>query len=347
MPVNQSNAQVVSSAVTGNSGDGGHAWSISAVVAVYNPDPELFRKAVASVLGQTLPVLELILVNDGGSEAFRQVLPDDARVRVFSKPNEGVAATRNFAIAQCRGEYIAFLDQDDLWYPEKLASQTSLIAVPGERCMVISPVDIVDASGQRIEKRSSRALAKYRSRTAGKDLVLGLADDNFIYSSTPLVHREVFQQVGGFDAGTKPHDDWDMYLRIVMAGVTVYACQGEALSVWRLHESNESGKRMSMMQSKCVVEEKALRTAPGEDVAKILRSNIALDRIIMGNLLYNAGDFSGFRKSMHIGLPELMKLQGRRGRSDRYADEFRKRARKLIMKSVRRYLLSFIPVVRG
>lgn len=329
------------------SGANGGTWSISAVIAVFNPELELFRQAVASVLGQSLPVLELVLVNDGGSDEFRSVLPDDIRIRVFSKPNEGVAATRNFAIDQCRGEYIALLDQDDFWYPDKLAEQTGMIPVTGGPCMVVSPVEVVDATGVRIEKRSSRALAKYRSRISGGDVLEGLADDNFIYSSTPLVHREVFRRVGGFDAATRPHDDWDMYLRIAMEGFPLHAYPGKALSVWRMHESNESRKRLAMMESKCVVEEKALRTGAAAGIAAILRSNLALDRILIDNLSYNDGDYAGFRKSIRRDLPLLVKLHSSNGRGDRFAGEFRKRARRAVMKSARRYLLSFLPFARG
>lgn len=237
------------------------AFLVSAIIAVYNPKLELFRQAVDSVLSQTSPVLELVLVNDGGSEEFRTVLPDDERIRVFTKPNEGVAAARNFAIEQCRGEYIALLDQDDYWYSDKLAEQMAMISVKGEACMVISPVEVVDAKGNLREKKTSKVLESYRSRIAGSSIVHGLADENFIHSSSPLVHREVFRIVGGFDGRTKPHDDWDMYLRIALAGIPVYCYTKKPLSVWRVHESNESQKRMAMMLSKCEVEQKVLQGA--------------------------------------------------------------------------------------
>lgn len=311
-------------------------------MAVYEPSPELFSQAVSSVLAQTLPVLELVLVNDGGREDFRSFLPDDDRIRVFSKPNEGVAATRNFAIARCRGEFIAFLDQDDLWYPEKLAEQISLIPLTGGACMVISPVDIVDASGMVIAKRSVKALEKYRSHISGADMVHGLADDNFIYSSTPLIHRTVFERLGGFDQDTRPHDDWDMYLRIAIAGFPVYAYTVKPLSVWRMHETNESHKRHAMMRSKCDVEEKALRSGVTGEVERILRSNLALDSVLITNLFYNDADFREFRRRMRTSLPELMTAMISSGRKDRFADEFRKRAMKQIVKSLRRYLLSFV-----
>jgi glycosyltransferase involved in cell wall biosynthesis len=314
--------------------------TISAVIAVYNPKAELFRRAVLSVLSQTLPVLELVLVNDGGGEEFRAVLPDDSRIRIFSKPNGGVADTRNFALEQCRGDYIAFLDQDDFWYPDKLAEQVSMIARKGEPCLVVSPVDVVDASGRMVEKKSERVLKKYLSGVSGNDLPQALADDNFIHSSAPLVHREVFSAVGGFDDATRPHDDWDMYLRITLAGFPVHVYTKKPLSVWRMHEGNESQKRMAMMRSKCVVEEKALLRGISAEIESIVHSNLELDKVIISNLWYNEGDFREFRATMRRDLPNLLRRYLKSGRSDRFAGEFRRRAGRLILKSSRRYVIS-------
>jgi len=313
---------------------------ISVVIAVYNPEPKLFRLAVESVLNQTQPVLELVLVNDGGSEEFRKLLSDDERIRVFTKPNEGVATARNFAIEQCRGEYIAFVDQDDYWYSDKLAEQMSMISVKGEACMVISPVEVVDVKGNLREKKTLKVLESYRARIAGSSMVHGLADENFIHSSSPLVHREVFRKVGGFDDRTKPHDDWDMYLRIALARIPFYCYTKKPLSVWRMHESNESQKRMAMMLSKCEVERKILQGDVPEPVAKIMHSNLALDRIVMDNLWYNEREFARFRETVCLDLPELMRRAVNSGRNDRFAGDYRKRAVSAIIKSVRRYLLS-------
>jgi len=313
---------------------------ISAVIAVYNPEPALFRQAVASVLSQSLPVLELVLVNDGGSEEFRKVLPDDDRIRIFSKPNEGVAATRNFAIEHAHGDYIALLDQDDFWYPEKLAEQTAMIPSEGQPCMVISLVDVVDCEGRVREKKSLKVQEKFRSGTSG-DIAQGLADDNLIHSSSPLVHRDLFRLLGGFDDRTKPHDDWDMYLRIAFAGFPVYAYALKPLSVWRMHDANESHKRMAMMRSKIAVEQKALRAGPPNGIATILSSNLALDRVVIDNLWYNEKEYEKFRESVRRDLPELLKLSVRSGREDRFAGEYRARAVRAIVKSLRRYPLSF------
>jgi glycosyltransferase involved in cell wall biosynthesis len=316
--------------------------TVSAIIAIYNPDLCFFEKAVSSVLSQTSPVLELVLVNDGGSEAFRSILPDDPRIRVFSKQNEGVAATRNFAIQQCRGEYIALLDQDDYWYPDKLQEQLALIPEHGEPCMVTSPVDIIDYRGVFIRKKIKRIQNVYFLKAYKEKALLHLAEENFIYSSTPLVHRSVFQRAGGFDSSAQPHDDWDMYLRVGLAGFPIYCYRQRALSVWRSHASNESRHYHGMLHSKCRVEKKLLRTAMEPSVRKLLETNLDLDYVKRDHLLYKEGHYYQFRKFIFRHLCVLVKeYSADRGLCRELDNILKRRIRILVYKSVRRYLLSF------
>ena len=316
--------------------------SVSAIIAVYNPDLCFFEKAVASVLSQTFPVLELVLVNDGGSETFRSILPDDHRIKVFSKKNEGVAATRNFALQQCTGEYIAFLDQDDYWYPDKLHEQMAMIPVPGEPCMVTSPVDIVVSDGSMLDKLSRRESEDYRWKTGQATAVLNLFEGNFIYSSTPLIHRAVFDKAGWFDPGTQPHDDWDIYLRIVLAGFSLYCYRERPLSVWRSHESNESNKLNAMMCSKCRVERKLLETVTDEMIRKILATNLLIDFVERDNLLFKQGEYRRFRRLVKIHLFRLLRHQYNfRSIAIELHRAFSNRVRRIVLKSARRYLVSY------
>jgi glycosyltransferase involved in cell wall biosynthesis len=318
------------------------AIAVSAVVAVYNPELSFFEKAVASVLCQTFPVLELVLVNDGGSEAFRSVLPADPRIRVLSKPNGGVADARNFALQQCRAEYIAFLDQDDYWYPDKLAEQMAMIPVPGDPCMVTSPVDIVNGADVLMEKRIRRVQKIYFLKAFEEKALLNLAEENFIYSSTPLVHQAVFQHAGGFDASAQPHDDWDMYLRVALAGFPIYFYRRRALSVWRSHGSNESRHFHGMLHSKCRVEKKLLRSVMEPSVRKLLEINLQIDFVKRDHLVYKADHYWFFRKLIIKHVQDLIKAYPAcRGLSRELDTVLKARIRQLVYKSFRRYLLSF------
>jgi glycosyltransferase involved in cell wall biosynthesis len=316
--------------------------TVSAIIAVYNPDPNFFKQAVLSVLDQIYPVLELVLVNDGGSEHFRDLLPDDSRLRVFSKQNEGVAATRNFAIRQCRGEYIAFLDQDDYWYPDKLQEQIAMIQVHKEPCMVSSPIHIVNHRGIILDSLSEKCNKVYRFKTLTETVLLNLTEGNFIYSSTPLIHSLVFVKAGGFDPWTQPHDDWDMFLRVILSGFPVYFYQQKPLSVWRKHESNESNKENAMMRSKCRVEKKLLQMVKDEAVRKIAATNLLIDNLDRDNLLYKKRQYVQFRKltKYHI-LQLLLDKRNYIWHTTALLRKLSHRVHKMVFKSARRFVVSY------
>ncbi|NMW19549.1 MAG: glycosyltransferase [Chlorobiaceae bacterium] len=318
--------------------------SVSAIIAVYNPDLSYFEKAVFSVLNQSYRVLELILVNDGGNEAFIGKLPDDPRIKVFSKQNEGVAATRNYAIKQCRGDYLAFLDQDDYWYRDKLQEQFDMIPVHGEVCMVSSSVDIMEHDGFNLNKHSKSIVDIYRRKTSNKNILLCLAEGNFIYSSTPLIHNSIFKKAGLFDSWTQPHDDWDMYLRIMIAGFPVYFYQKKSLSVWRQHEHNESHDSEIMIRSKCRVEKKMIDTVLDEDVRQVASINLLIDYLERDNLLYEKQQYKRFMKFIKYHLHRLL-IQKRNIKSEsgtQVKKVMSKRARRIVLRSARRYVAAML-----
>jgi glycosyltransferase involved in cell wall biosynthesis len=318
--------------------------SVSAVIALYNPDPVFLKMAVASVLGQVYPVLELVLVNDGGeTSVIESVLPNDNRIKLYSKPNGGVADARNYALQKCSGDYIAFLDQDDYWYPDKIGDLLALIPEPGMPCMVVSPVDIVDDSGRIDTKNTSRALKTYRIKSSSGNLLRGLVSDNFIHSSVPLVQRSIFEALGGFDTNVQPHDDWDMYLRIAVAGCPVFFAD-RPLSVWRTHGKNESGNVALMQRSMCRVYRKNLseiRDMSSRRLFLLCGILTAMNRA--GTLLYKRGRYGLYRK--HVGRQMTMALRNLPSLNGADASlllwEFRNVTIPLI-KSIRRYLVSLV-----
>jgi glycosyltransferase involved in cell wall biosynthesis len=319
--------------------------SVSAVMALYNPEPEYLKKAIASVLCQTTSVHELVLVNDGGDVAvIESVLPDDDRIRLYSKPNGGVADARNFGIERCSGDFVAFLDQDDYWYPDKIESQLSRVSsAAGRPCMVVSPADIVDMDGTLDRKNTARTSRIYRIKSSQKSPLRGLLTDNFIYSSTIFIDRRIFGLAGGFDPSVQPHDDWDMYLRIAIGGYPIFFAD-RPLSVWRTHGGNESGNTASMQRSMCRVYRKNLPTIQQESSKKLLKFFgllTAMNRA--GDLVYKRRRYALYRK--HIG--RMLAMVPRYFPSPEGADsnlffwELREIAETLT-KSMRRYLISSI-----
>ena len=316
--------------------------SVSAVITVYNPEQFYFEKAVSSVLTQSYGVKELVLVNDGGTESYREWLPDDRRVKCYTRMNGGVAAARNFAIQQCTGEYIAFLDQDDFWYPDKLHLQTAMLQDSEKLCVILSSADIVGEDDEVLVLQGRESKKNRFLQTTPDTLLFQLAFENFIYSSTPLFHREVFSITGGFDPYTQPHDDWDIYLRIALAGIPFYCYKEKPLSVWRVHKSNASKNNRKMIQSKCRVEKKILQMSIPPALRSLLRTNLGIDNLRRLQLIYKTQRYACFRKLLcrylievrdYVSTEEMTDIQAYRAQKDR--------VRKLVMKSCLRYVLSW------
>uniref|UniRef100_Q3AQJ1 Glycosyl transferase n=1 Tax=Chlorobium chlorochromatii (strain CaD3) TaxID=340177 RepID=Q3AQJ1_CHLCH len=318
-------------------------YLISVIIAVYNPNAIFLQKAIQSVLNQSFPVLELILVNDGGNEEFRNLLPTDSRIKVFRKVNEGVALARNYAIQQSQGEYIAFLDQDDYWFPHKLEKQISMIPSDQPQCFVVSPIQIIDSVGSVVDKNNLAATSLYKNNLSLVNPFLGLCYGNYIYSSTPLIHKKVFEIVGLFDVAAQPHDDWDMYLRILYAGVPFFRYTDSALSVWRIHDSNESHKIKAMLLSKCYVEKKLLELNLVAPVREVVTINLLFDNVELAHLFYKENNTPEFRFLMKRYLPSLIRVFFVRFNKTFELDKILfRRIRKIILKSFRRYIVSFL-----
>lgn len=100
---------------------------VSVIISVYNGERYL-AEAIDSVLAQTYQDFELILIDDGSTDRTKEIIQSYPTIRYFYQENQGVAAARNLGVAQSRGDYLTFLDADDLWLPEKLALQIEAFA---------------------------------------------------------------------------------------------------------------------------------------------------------------------------------------------------------------------------
>jgi glycosyltransferase involved in cell wall biosynthesis len=191
--------------------------SVSAVVPTRDR-PELCAQAVRSALEQRIPRLEVIVVDDGSRDAgaTRRAVLIDPRVRVVRlEASGGVAAARNRGIETATGDWIALLDDDDLWAPGKLAAQLELAAEAGLEC-VYTDFALVDLERRVIgvsrapDPAEAKAMVRQRSPFhAGTCTVIARADR--------------VRAVGGFDEQLRQLADWDLWLRL-MPGVEIGRC---------------------------------------------------------------------------------------------------------------------------
>src|SRR5581483_2375079 len=180
---------------------------VTVIIPAYNRKAMLCE-AVDSVLAQNYRDFELLVVDDGSTDGTTQELASryGERVRVLRQANHGVAAARNLGIRSSNGEYIAFLDSDDLWRPKKLAVQMNFMEAD-RRCRICQTGEIWIRNGVRVN-------AKSKHRKPSGDIFRASLELCLVSPSAVLMTRELFDEVGGFDETFPVCEDYDLWLRI-------------------------------------------------------------------------------------------------------------------------------------
>ena len=181
---------------------------ISVIIPAFNSEKTIYE-TIESVLNQTWRNLELIVVNDGSQDSTLDVVTSikDPRLKVLSYTNAGVSASRNRGTSQAEGEFISFLDADDLWTLDKLEAQLKALQDNPQAGVAYSWTDHIDENSQFL-----RAGSHY---TINGDVYAELLKNNFLANgSNILVRTQALKEVGGFNQSFTPADDWDMYLRL-------------------------------------------------------------------------------------------------------------------------------------
>ncbi|MEC4990605.1 MAG: glycosyltransferase [Oscillatoria sp. PMC 1068.18] len=181
---------------------------ISVIIPTYNAEKTI-EETIQSVLSQTFTDLELIVINDGSTDSTLEVINrlEDSRLKVFSYPNAGGNVSRNRGLAKASGEYISFIDADDLWTPDKLEKQLQALKENPQAGVAYSWTDRIDETGKFIGHGGSVSVTG--------DVLAELLIINFLSSgSNPLIRREAFLEVGNFDESLPGSQDRDMWLRL-------------------------------------------------------------------------------------------------------------------------------------
>lgn len=214
-----------------------HAPTVSAVIPVHNGEA-FVGEAVRSALEQTRPALECIVIDDGSTDATREIIDGFGdSVRYIRQHRGGVSRARNRGAREAHGELVAFLDHDDVWLPDKLERQVG--ALRAHQAMALCAVQVIDAHGRpQLVKR----LAPVEGLVAG---MLLFTAETVSCSSTGLVRRHAFEAMGGFDPALSMSADWDLLLRMLLEAEIAYV--DEPLVGYRVHGSNMS-RRIDTME---------------------------------------------------------------------------------------------------
>jgi glycosyltransferase involved in cell wall biosynthesis len=197
---------------------------VSVIIPAHNAAP-FVAATLDSALAQTLDDLEIIVVDDGSTDGTAEVLTGYRdRIRVLHQEPSGPSSARNRGAEVARGEWLAFLDADDLWREEKLERQ---LEIAGE------DIDLVHTGTEIFGDSSSRD--RYRSVVTDRGCLFeSLLRRNFVTTSSVILRTDRFRQLGGFEEDLRYCEDWDLWLRFsagggVMVGLT------EPLTLYRVH----------------------------------------------------------------------------------------------------------------
>jgi glycosyltransferase involved in cell wall biosynthesis len=218
------------------------ASTVAAILPLYNGELWV-EQAVRSILDQTVPPDEIIVVDDGSTDdgvaRVRELMAAHPKITLISQPNAGQSAARNRAITGCRSEWIALIDQDDLWYPNHIEDLLGLVQNHrGLRLgFVYSDFDDIDLDGRMVTRSF---VSRMKVDNPKRDLVKVLSQGFIIQPSAALINRAAILEVGGFDERLSGYEDDDLFLRIFLANYD-NAFLDSPTSQWRIHETSSGG----------------------------------------------------------------------------------------------------------
>jgi glycosyltransferase involved in cell wall biosynthesis len=208
--------------------------SISVVIPTYNR-AALLGRAVESALAQTVAPLEILIVDDGSTDNTAEVCRAwGAPVRYIRTANGGVAKARNVGMAEARGEWVALLDSDDEWEPDKLAAQCAALDAASEARWCITGCTLIDGNGQPRAGRQGyeaafpvfsevkdsaaeyfgRALRRVGPEAYAGDLYETLFRGNVVLPSSAMIHRSVWERCGTFDPAFRYAEETQFFHRV-------------------------------------------------------------------------------------------------------------------------------------
>ena len=230
--------------------------TISVIVPLYNAEHTIL-KTVASVQQQSFSDFELILIDDGSTDRTLEQLNTvkDPRVKTFAYKNGGVSVARNRGIAHATGDFIAFLDHDDLWTPDKLELQLTALQQNPSAGVAYSWTCNMSEEGDFFEAGHSPSFTG--------NVFAELLRSNFIANgSNILIRRQALESVEGFDPSLAYCADWDFYLRLASHWHFVVVPKPQIL--YRQTSGSMSSKIDVLEKETVFVIEKTFQSAPSE-----------------------------------------------------------------------------------
>jgi glycosyltransferase involved in cell wall biosynthesis len=220
---------------------------VTIIIPAFNAE-KYIAESVESVLAQSHPVVECIVVDDGSTDRTAEIVESFGdRVRLVRQANAERSAARNAGLALASGEYVGFLDADDLLLPGKVAEQVAFLEAHPEYDVVYSLVKYFrDGTNDRYTVRRP---------TPSGDILPQLIYTNFITMNSPLFRRGAVERVAGFDVTFSRYEDWDFLLRLALTG-SRFGFVDSFHAACRMHGDNTVKDLVRMFEAKLTVARK-------------------------------------------------------------------------------------------
>ncbi|AFZ02255.1 glycosyltransferase family 2 protein [Calothrix sp. PCC 6303] len=223
--------------------------AISVIIPVFN-GAKTIKASIDSVLNQTFTDFELIIINSSSNDATLEVVSQisDPRIQVYTHPQANVAVNRNIGAKYATGEFITFLDADDLWTPDKLVSQYYALREKSQAAVAYSWTNAIDENDKFLYKCSH---VQYQG-----DVFSQLLLDDFIGSgSNVMIRSSIFHKFGGFDGLLTNAQDTDLWIRL--ASKYEFVCISKVQIMYRVTSSSMSSNIIGLEKSNLQVIERA------------------------------------------------------------------------------------------
>jgi glycosyltransferase involved in cell wall biosynthesis len=212
------------------------APTVSVAICLHDSSPWI-EATLESALAQTYTDFEVVVLDDGSTDGCLERVRarfSDPRLRLFRQAHQGLGAARRASVAHARGEFVAFLDHDDLWRRHKLERQVAVARANADAGLVFSDCELIDAEGCPTGRRLSDLYDYHAMDLRGRGLHELLQRGCFIDVSTVLARTTVLREAGSFDSQYRYVEDFDMWLRVARRRPLVFV--PEPLGRRRIHD---------------------------------------------------------------------------------------------------------------
>src|SRR5688572_29661754 len=191
---------------------------VSIIIPSFNC-AEFLPRAVASVYAQTYSDYEVIVVDDGSTDGTRELVGQwEGKIRYFYQSNRGVSAARNLAVSKASGQFLAYLDADDVYYPNRLEAQVAFLDAHPDCGLVHSDVSIVDESDRVIIRSFNRETPRLPPKG---NCLIDLLQRGHIQMASVMERRICFDRAGGFEERLSNSEDYLHFIQIALHGYAI------------------------------------------------------------------------------------------------------------------------------